>query len=271
MNTLTRTAASLILGLGALQASASIVLPELMYYKFNEGVGATSTTNQATTPAGTTTSLLTGLSLQQAGIGGTTALSGSSSNPRYVNTGWTSTLGSGSWSMAFWTGANANTSLLSYFFGDSVGFRGFTEGVAGTTGFILRGPGVTDTLITGMSTTADNHLAFVYDATLDTIQGYLNGVLNVTVAQPGSFTFGSDFSIGGRGPSVGNSGLQAGTWMDEFQLYSRALDASGVVDAMNANFIGVNAVPEPGALSLLALGMVGLWASRRKSSGTVAR
>lgn len=89
-------------------------------------------------------------------------------------------------------------------------------------------------------------------------------------AQPGNFSFGTNFSIGGRGPVFAN-GLQVGVWMDEFQLYSRALNASGVVDAMNADFISTNNVPEPGTLSLLALTMVGLWASRSKPGVAAGR
>lgn len=266
MSSFSTWAAGLALGMGALHAQAAIMLPELMYYRFNEGVGATATTDQASSPVGTTP--LTGLTIQGNGVAGSSALNGGTAAQRYGNTGWTSTLGSGNWTLAFWTGAAVNTSDLSYFFGDSSGFRGFTEGVAGPNGFIVRGGGLSDTLVSGLSTSTNNHIAFVYDSALDAVKGYLNGQLNVTTAQPGTFSFGGNFSIGGRGPAFAGNGLRTGVWMDEFQLYSRALSSADVVDAMNANFIGPNAVPEPGTPALLGLAALGLWATRRGRSGS---
>ena len=248
----------------ALNASAAILLPELMYFKLDESVGSTTTTNTASSPVGTITPALSDLTLRTGGFSGSNALGGVSGNGSYINTGWSATqLNTSDWTLAFWTGPDSSGTTLSYFFGDSSSFRGFTNGVAGADGFILRGGGINDTLITGMSASTDNHIAFVRDSTLDVIRGYLNGVLNVTINQPDDFVFGNNFSIGGRGPGFGTA-LQADVWMDEFQLYSRALDGAGVVDAMNASF-GSSTVPAPATYGLVGLALAGLAASRRKA------
>jgi hypothetical protein len=116
-------------------------------------------------------------------------------------------------------------------------------------------------LITGLSTTNANHIAFVHDTTANTIKGYLNGVLNVTVASGSVNLTGSSFFVGSQN-NFSIFGLRNDAWMDEFQMYSRALSAADVTDAMNANF--VSAVPEPASMTIMGCCMAGLLAVRMR-------
>lgn len=242
-------------------AHAAIVLPEHLYYKFNEGSGS-STANTASPGSGAANAtVVANLNLTAVGVSG--GALGSTDSTGYVDTGWNTNIGTGSWTIAFWhSGLNSASTSVSYLFGDggAASFRGFTGGVAGTTGLILRGGGATDTLITGLSLTANNHIAFVYDSSLGNIKGYLNGVLATTVAQGAVNLTGTGFRVGNRSGATATSSLLAGRWLDEFQVYGRALDASGVQDAMNASF-----VPEPGTMAVLGLGAAALLRRRRKS------
>lgn len=65
------------------------------------------------------------------------------------NTNWAPDLGSGSWTIAFWSAGFGSTVSLYYIFGDvnAGGFRCFTNGVAGSNNWILRGAGLTDIYI----------------------------------------------------------------------------------------------------------------------------
>jgi hypothetical protein len=245
-----------------------IDLPELIYYKFDEGAG-TTTANFANPGAGSNPATLAGLTFNGTGFSGASlAGNGGSSNLNYVSTGWNTSLGSGDWTIAMWISPLTSSSPDPfYFFGDAGAgsLRMFTSGVAEAGNLILRGP-LTDTLISSLSTTNANHVAWVYSSSAGAIYAYLNGTLANTVSQVSllNIPVGSGFKVGGYSSTTG---MPAGHWLDEFQIYSRALSDADVVSAMNADFnTGGDGVPEPSTLALLGLG-VGLIAIRRKVTG----
>lgn len=242
----------------ACAAQAQIALPEHIYYKFNEGNG-TTTANLASPGSGAASGTLSGgLTLGGSGSEGGALLG--SSTLGHVSTGWDTNLGSSSWSIAFWLSPLVTaTTQLNYLFGDfSAGtLRCFTGGVAGAQGVILRGP-VSDNLISGLSLTEKNHIAYVYDSTAGEVKGYLNGVLSTTTNQSAINLLGSELLVGNYRTTTQSVGVDR--WMDEFMVFGRALDASGVNDAMN-----LNVVPEPATMTLLALGALAA-RRRRKNS-----
>ncbi|NVK66253.1 MAG: PKD domain-containing protein [Flavobacteriales bacterium] len=208
--------------------------PEILYYKFNQA-GTTVNNDALTPPAGTNTATLMGGMTQggnglcQTGLIGTGGISSSD----YVSTGWDTNLGTGSWTIAFWTDNIPSSSTLFYQFGDpSAGsFRCFTNGVAGSGNFMLRGP-VTDVTCTGCAPIgAPSMTVFVYDSVAGDIKAYHDGVLNATVPQGALNITGGAFTVGGYNT---NTGLAAGQIMDEFRFYDRALDAQEVFDTYNA-------------------------------------
>jgi len=243
--------------------SAATLVPEILYYSFDEGSG-TTTANLASTATAPATANLIGQTFNATGIDGSSlGGNGGNSTSNYLSTGWNTSL-SGSWSISMWLSPLINSSTLFYYFGDvgAGSFRAFTNGVAGPNNVILRGA-FTDTLITGLSTTQNNHVAFVYSDVDNTIRGYLNGVLNVTQAQ-GAVTIsgGGDFKVGGYS---GNTGLHSGGWLDEFRLYSRALSGTEVNTVMTDFGSSQSSVPEPSSLALCgAAALVAAVAARRR-------
>ena len=125
-------------------------IPELIYYKFNTG---TTIPNEASAPVGTANATIvgTGLSVGGTGLTGTGLVgTGTSSTTDYVNTGWATSL-TGSWTIGFYTANVPTSSTLFYIFGDlsASSFRCFTNGVAGTGNWMLRGTGLPDVTATG--------------------------------------------------------------------------------------------------------------------------
>jgi hypothetical protein len=207
--------------------------PELLYYKF-DGVG-TSVPNQALTPPpGTATAtIMGGLTQGSTGqTGGALVGSGISSTTDYLNTGYAPNRGGGSWTISFWSAGFGSTAALYYIFGDAntASFRCFTNGVAGAGNWILRGAGLTDIYINGGAQSTPTLNTYVYDATLNNVKGYLNGVLVSTVAQTAP-------NLTGAGPLKvmgysANIGAPLGGKLDEFRLYNRALNAAEVLQLM---------------------------------------
>jgi len=217
-----------VLGLTATVAAGQVV-PEVLYYKFNEGAG-TTTLNEAnpalgTAPVGTLNGALgwgpgrlgTGL----VGVGG-------SGTVDYVNTGYTVNLTGSSWTMEFWFNPAPTTgATLYYLVGIPIGgsWRVFTNGSAGGA-ITMSGTGISTVSMAGATPAVGTwvHLAWVYDATAATrtITPYVNGVPGTPVAQTGvpSLSTGQ-LNVGSQ--ISGSAGLN-GT-MDEFRLWSRARTA----------------------------------------------
>lgn len=208
--------------------------PEVLYYDFN-GSGTTVPNLASAPPPGTATANIMG-GVTQGGSGicnGTLIGTGLSSTTDYLNTGWAPNIGTGSWTIAWRSEGISTNSTLYYIFGDAntASFRCFTNGIAGSTNWVIRGGGLTDTYINGGALTTSTHCAYVYDAALNEVRGYLNGVLVTTVAQTApNLTGVGPFKVMGYGSNVG---APSGGMLDEFRVYSRALNGAEIAQLNN--------------------------------------
>jgi Secretion system C-terminal sorting domain/Concanavalin A-like lectin/glucanases superfamily len=236
---------SLLVGCGMLitgTLSAQLAPPEVLYYDFN-GSGTNVPNLASAPPVGTTTATIQG-GLAQGGTGtlcnGALIGSGISSTTDYLNTGWvTSITSTSAWTISFRSANFGSTTALYYIFGDASAssFRCFTNGVAGANNWILRGTGMTDVYANGAAIAAPTMTTFVYDPALANIKAYINGVLVSTVAQ-GAFTLNGTGPFKVMGYSA-NIGAPAGGLLDEFRLYSRALNATEVAQLYNPMTSGI--------------------------------
>jgi Secretion system C-terminal sorting domain/Concanavalin A-like lectin/glucanases superfamily len=230
--------------IGSLSAQS---IPEVLYYKF-DGTGTKVPNYASAKPVGTDTANILGGITQGAGsaglCSGSLIGSGAASSSDYLNTGWTTNLGTGAWTISFRSAGISVSSTLFYVFGDgnAASFRCFTNGVAGANNFILRGGGLVDVLANGAAQTTATMTTFVYDSTLNNVKAYINGVLVNTVVQTAlSITGTGPFKVMGYNSNVG---APAGGQMDEFRVYSRALTAAEVATLYNPlsgiSFLGPN-------------------------------
>ncbi len=215
-------------------ASVAQNFPNGLYYRFNEGAGAT-TQNLANPMVGGVNGNLVGTPGWSAGrFGSAYANVGTATN--YVDTGWNTNLVGTSWTLEFWVNLNSITTTISYMCGEtSTSFRAFSGGVAGANGIILRGPGMTECWINPAVPAAATwtHVAFVYDrsTTPAVLYGYLNGVLAVTSSQATAITAVSTlpFRVGGQTSTTSLNGA-----MDEFRLWFVARSAADILGNYNS-------------------------------------
>jgi len=218
------------------------VLPEVLYYTFDEAVSPTQ--NFADPGRGAAfADVLGGLTMGSTGqFGGALIGSGNSSATDYVNTGWIPDIGTSNWTISLYlNNMPAGTTLYYLFGGDvSVAWRCFTGGVAGEYGVMMRHPtgSGTDITVPGVGP-GPTVLTFVYDSSVPVIYAYLNGLLTVTQPQAGAINIGGStiFKVGGYG-TAGNS-MPPGALMDEFRFYERALDSAEVADTWNISIVPV--------------------------------
>lgn len=204
-------------------------VPEYMYYKFD---AAGNQQNFASAPVGTNPATLTGQTIGSTGQFGT-ALEGNglTSTSNRLNTGWATNLPSTGWTISFWlNNFPATSSTTFYYFGDNTAqsFRCFTGGVAGNGNLLLRGTGFTDVPINAISP-GPIVIHLVYTGT--EVRVFKNGVFSNAVTQNAvTFSGAGPFIVAGYSSS---NSINAGTLMDEFRLYNRALSDAEVGQTWN--------------------------------------
>ncbi len=206
-------------------------VPELIYYKFDQS-GQSSVDNLASSPVGNNPAPIVG-SLKQTGTGQFgSALQGvgGSSASNYVNSGWATDLGDGSWTISFWThkvpwNVAGNLSSPWHVFGDpsAKDFRcevgSFNAGSPGS--MVLRGP-FPDVVVPNVSY-GPSVVTYVHDSATGEVRGYLDGQRVTTVTYnlvPLQIVGNGPFKVGGYGTL---NGLSNGMLVDEFRVYNRAL------------------------------------------------
>ncbi|PKP16705.1 MAG: hypothetical protein CVU06_14190, partial [Bacteroidetes bacterium HGW-Bacteroidetes-22] len=208
-------------------------VPELIYYKF-DAAGAT-VENFASAPVGTNPAPVTGLTIGGTGQFGTALQgNGGASSSNIINTGWVTNLGTGHWTISLYLNGLVSNTTLYYLFGDAGAnsFRCFLGGAAGAGNLLLRGGGLPDLVVPSVAT-GPTVVHFTYDGTA--IKAYKNGVLSVSANASAAAIAGTGFTLGGYSTSTG---MNAGSVLDEFRVYNRALDAAEVAATWNVELGG---------------------------------
>ncbi|MBL8896187.1 MAG: LamG domain-containing protein [Planctomycetes bacterium] len=217
-------AALLLTCAGAVPAAAQ--LPQILYYRFNEGSG-TTTANFASPGQGSSNVPFVGTPTWQTPgqVGAAHVDFGTgSAGAANIASGWATDL-SGDWTIECWIRPNASGTGLQYIYGDTTAnnpssFRVFLGGVAGT-GIFLRTGWPDLNIVPPFSMNVAGlwtHVAVTQDATAGLLTGYINGVQIVQVASTGPNQLrGSNFRLGGyTGASQFNGAI------DEFRVWNVA-------------------------------------------------
>jgi hypothetical protein len=231
------TALALALGAaGSIPASAQV--PEILYYRFNEGSG-TTVANDAVPGQGSATAAIVGTpTWQTPGQQGTahvdfgTGTSGAAN----IASGWATDLG-GDWTIECWIRPNATSTSVQYIYGDTTAnqtssFRVFLGGVA-TTGIFLRTGSPDLHIVPPFSVNSAGlwtHFSVTHDTTAGLLTGYVNGqqIVQVPVTGPNPLR-GSNFRLGGyTGANSWNGAI------DEFRVWSVARTSAEIAAFWNS-------------------------------------
>lgn len=218
-------------------AAPPAAVPDLIWYKFDEAAGTGTTHNFAVPGVGFADAPVNGHTL---GGGVLTGIGGGSAT-NFVDTGWDGATGAGSFSVYFeLQNATAPDTVLNYMFGNaSVGQRAFDDGVAGDTGIAFRFGGSTYATAFGAATAGEFHeIAFVYDAGTGNGYAYVDGNLVDTQLVGAINVTAGLFKVAGYSSNT-FTGLTAGSTINDFRVYGRALDGSEL--------------PAPGTLTALLI------------------
>lgn len=220
-------------------AFAQSLVPELIYYKFNEGSGAV-TANEGSPGAGSTSAALTGMTFGPGKFGSGIVGTGAVGSANNVATGYTMNLAGSSWTIEFWFQPSSLGSLR-YLCGVPVGgsFRIFTASTAGN--LTLTGSGVSTVTAPGGTPPVGTwvHVAYVFDAASSppTVTPYVNGIGFAPVTQTSPITLNTgNFVVGSQ--LTGSAGL-AGT-LDEFRFWTSARTAAEILASYNGELFEEN-------------------------------
>ncbi|MHC4840990.1 MAG: putative Ig domain-containing protein, partial [Planctomycetota bacterium] len=206
-----------------------------LYYKFNSGSGNVAVNDGTAGPA---TSTFTATPTWSAPVLGASSKSGAADI--------LSTYGfnlANSFTIEFWLRGTSGT--FGYTCGDSAAnsFRLFVAGAAGASNIIWRAGGFTDLIIPNANDGNVHHVAYVYDATANTVTGYLDGSQSVqNTGQTGSGT-STNFRIGSQ-----SGGSQFAGMMDDFRLWMTARTSAEIAANYNNELFPGLAVTTPAQL-----------------------
>ena len=248
-NFLTLTSASVLL-----VATAAAQAPDVIHYNFDAG----DATNTAVPGVGNGTpnaGVLFG-----AGPCGTGAAT--SDGTSMIDSGWQVDLGTSSFTIGMTIDLSGGGNAFQYYFGSSStgGMRCFGNGAAGVDGLMLRTLAGADATLTNVPNNAPAHCVWSYDSVLQQVDGYVDGVLNISVAMPNPINYigtAADFNV----MTYTTTEMLNGNTMDDFRVYRRALSAGEVASwatecggggGIGTNYCGpgvANSTGNPGVMS----------------------
>ena len=217
-------------------------VPELLYYKFNDG--SNTTPNYAVPGEITGVANISGMTLQNGGLADS-CLAGQGGNgiTNKVTTNWATYLPPGGWTIGFWV---SNISLGSdptnavFLFTDITannlrcyygGALGFTDT---DTAIMFRCNGMSNIRIPVVQGQT-YYIHLVYEKFPAAVKVYVNGKLTQDIPQsPLLFIGNGPFTIGAYADA--NSSLSQNMLIDEFRVYNRSLNQAEISATWNTTF-----------------------------------
>lgn len=217
-------------------------VPEVLYYKFNDGINTTP--NYAVPGEFTGIANINGMQIRSGGLADSCLVgTGGNGTTNYVSTNWATCLPKSGWTIGFWIsdislGVDPNNAV--YLFGDVTAnnFRCYYGGAGGLTAvdtaIMFRCTGLTDIRIPVVKGQT-YYIHIVYEPIVSQMKVYVNGILKQTNTQ-------SPFIPIGNGPmTIGslasfNSSLAQNMKFDEFRIYNRTLGQTEISATWNTTF-----------------------------------
>jgi hypothetical protein len=211
--------------------SQTYQVPEILYYKFNNGT--TTTPNYAVPGQGLNPALLLNMSMGPGGQFDSALVgNGGTGTTTYVNSGWNMNVGTSSWTISLWINGFPSVTGTSYIFGNDIttSFRCFTNGAAGSGNITLRANNFANVNVTGVLP-GPSVIHFVYDSGTPSVRTYVNGFFQSSVAQAAlNLSATVPFKVGSYGTATS---IPVGAMVDEFRFYNRALDSAEIAATWN--------------------------------------
>lgn len=249
----------LLLALAGISGVYAQGLPELLYFKF-DGTGS-SVTNEASAPVVSNGTIIGAMSQGGNGLfnGGLIGANELSNNARFT-TNWRLDL-SGSWTIGMYVKDIANQGFTQvYLLGSSnnsaPNIRMYTNSFTmNSVTLAIAGATPWTNISFPMTTGSDFYVHVVHDASANQIRIFRDGVQVAQGNAPAGLSLlgptGSELLVGGhvQSATVGRS-IGAGTLIDEFRMYNRALDATEIALTYNVELPLAAACPLFSGLSV---------------------
>jgi len=217
-------------------------VPELVYYKFNNG--SVTTPNYAVPGEITGDADITGMALQTGGLADSSLVGqGGNGLTNKVLTNWATYLPEGGWTIGFWVsnislGADPNNAVFLFTDITAQNIRCYYGGALGLTSqdtaIMFRCNGMNNVRIPVIQGQT-YYIHLVYEPSPSAVKVYVNGILTQDNPQSPFLPIGNGpFTIGAYADA--NSSLAQNMRMDEFRVYSRSLGPAEIAATWNITF-----------------------------------